>query len=166
MNIKNNNGVTLVALTITIIVLLILAGIGVYNGGETIKKAQLESLKTNMLLIQAKTKACCEEASFKLGTEENVSEEKINNAKASLKGTEITNSEQIQIDSSKKEYAYKLTTDTLKDMGINGVDSNEKEGYYLVKYNLTDVTVEVYNTKGFTKDGKTYYSLSDLQKLQ
>ena len=51
-------------------------------------------------------------------------------------------------------------------MGINGVDSNEKEGYYLVKYNLTDVTVEVYNTKGFTKDGKTYYSLSDLQKLQ
>ena len=78
----------------------------------------------------------------------------------------MTNSELIDIDSSKKEYAYKLTTDTLKDMGINGVDSNDKEGYYLVKYNLTDVTVEVYNTKGFTKDGKTYYSLSDLQKLQ
>ena len=68
MNFKENKGITLVALTITIIVLLIIAGIAIYSGNDIIKNAKLESLKTNMLLIQAKAKDYCEEASFKLGT--------------------------------------------------------------------------------------------------
>ena len=38
MNIKNDKGVTLVALTITIIVLLIIAGIAIYNGKESVKR--------------------------------------------------------------------------------------------------------------------------------
>ena len=53
MKVKNNKGITLIALTITIIILLILASITIYSGKESIKKAQLESLKTNMLLIKA-----------------------------------------------------------------------------------------------------------------
>ena len=56
MKVKNNKGITLIALTITIIILLILASITIYSGKESIKKAQLESLKTNMLLIKAKAK--------------------------------------------------------------------------------------------------------------
>ena len=55
-NIKKENGITLIALGVTIIVLLIIASIGVYGGKETIKKAQLEEMRTNMLLIQAKSK--------------------------------------------------------------------------------------------------------------
>lgn len=169
MNFKENKGITLVALTITIIVLLIIAGIAIYSGNDIIKNAKLESLKTNMLLIQAKAKEYCEEASFKLGTEENPSDEKISNAKNSLKGTE--QGEESNIPSyitkveGKKEYIYKLETSNLRDMGINGVESDDNNGYYYVKYNLTDVTVEVYNTKGFTKDSTTYYSLSELQEL-
>ena len=55
-NIKKENGITLIALGVTIIVLLIIASIGVYGGKETIKKAQLEEMRTNMLLIKAKSK--------------------------------------------------------------------------------------------------------------
>lgn len=168
MNLKDNKGVTLVSLVITIIVLLIISSIAIYSGGDTIKNAKLESLKTNMLLIQAKAKEYCEEASFKLGTEESPSEEKINNAKSSLKGTEQGEEsipKYITKDYEKKEYIYKLETSNLRDMGINGVESDYKNGYYFVKYNLTDVTAEIYNTKGFTKDGTTYYSLTDLQGL-
>ena len=65
MKVKNNKGITLIALTITIIILLILASITIYSGKESIKKAQLESLKTNMLLIKAKAKEYVEQASFK-----------------------------------------------------------------------------------------------------
>ena len=65
--IEKNNGVTLLALVITIVVLLIIAGITVYEGKETINRAKLEELRTNMLLIQAKSKEYVEEANFKIG---------------------------------------------------------------------------------------------------
>ena len=67
MNIKKDKGVTLVALTITIVVLLIIAGIALYNGKGTIQEANLEALRTNMLLIEAKAKGVVEEANFQLG---------------------------------------------------------------------------------------------------
>ena len=64
---KEEKGVTLIVLVITIIVLSIIASIGYFNGKEVIQKAKLESLKTNMLLIQAKAKECVENATFKMG---------------------------------------------------------------------------------------------------
>lgn len=88
MNIKNNKGITLTALTITIIVLLILASITIYSGIESIQKAELESLKTNMLLIKAKAKEYVEQASFKNGVNNN----NLDEAKKELKGTKITDS--------------------------------------------------------------------------
>jgi len=53
---KNSKGITLVALVITITVLLIIAGISVYNGKETIGKAKLEELKTNGFLRRKSNK--------------------------------------------------------------------------------------------------------------
>ena len=64
---KKENGMTLIALAITIIVLAIIAAISITAGGNVIRASQLESLKTNMLLIQAKTKEYVEEVSFKRG---------------------------------------------------------------------------------------------------
>ena len=54
MNIKQEKGITLTVLVTTIIVLLIIAGIGINYGRDTIQKAHLEELETNMLLIKAK----------------------------------------------------------------------------------------------------------------
>ena len=53
-------GITIVALTITVIVLIILASIGIYTGTEIIKQANLQNINTNMMLIQAKTKTISE----------------------------------------------------------------------------------------------------------
>ena len=64
--IKNNQkGITLIVLIITIIILIILAGITIYTGKESIQKANLEGLKTNMLLIETKAREYVENASFK-----------------------------------------------------------------------------------------------------
>ena len=66
----NENGVTLIALIVTIIVLLIIAGISIYTGTKTIKEAKLEELKTNMLLIEAKARGLVEETNFQLGPDQ------------------------------------------------------------------------------------------------
>ena len=52
--IKNEKGVTLVALIITIIVMIILASITIAASSNLNKESQVKNLKTNMLLIQAK----------------------------------------------------------------------------------------------------------------
>ena len=93
---KENKGITMVTLIITIIVLLIIAGISIGTGNKVIKSSELENVKTNMLLIKAKGKEYVENANFKLGTNlDNLTDEDKNNritaAKAELKeGKEIT----------------------------------------------------------------------------
>ena len=163
MKVKNNKGITLIALTITIIILLILASITIYSGKESIKKAQLESLKTNMLLIKAKAKEYVEQASFKNGVNKSeISEE----AKNELKGKEANASDYSKqnITINWGEILYKLTSDNLKEMGLKDVKLGSNEEY-LVKYNIKDVTVEVYNTSGYENNGTTVYSLSELEKI-
>ena len=163
MKVKNNKGITLIALTITIIILLILASITIYSGKESIKKAQLESLKTNMLLIKAKAKEYVEQASFKNGVNKSeISEE----AKNELKGKESNASDYSKqnITINGGEILYKLTSDNLKEMGLKDVKLGSNEEY-LVKYNIKDVTVEVYNTSGYENNGTTVYSLSELEKI-
>ena len=148
---------------ITIIILLILASITIYSGKESIKKAQLESLKTNMLLIKAKAKEYVEQASFKNGVNKSeISEE----AKNELKGKEANASDYSKqnITINGGEILYKLTSDNLKEMGLKDVKLGSNEEY-LVKYNIKDVTVEVYNTSGYENNGTTVYSLSELEKI-
>lgn len=64
----NEKGISLIILSVTIIVILIIASIAIYYGTETINRANVETIRTNMLLIKAKSSEYCEEANFKLGT--------------------------------------------------------------------------------------------------
>ena len=145
----NEKGVTLIALIVTIVVLLILAGISISAGSGTIKKAQLEDLRSNMLLIQAKSKEYVEEANFKMGI--NPDSAKLKPAKGISAPSEIPVSE---------DTCYQVTEDAMKLWGINGIELNDNE-YYLINFNDTDATLEVYNTQGY--DGK--YSLTEIDKL-
>ena len=173
---KNENGITLVVLTITIIVLIILAGITVYNGKDSIQKANLEGLKTNMLLIETKAREFVENASFDLGIDpQNATDEMKTNAQSELngedKGTLVTADDaiisqllnigisQADIDN---ENVYKLTTENLEKMGINEVESNDEEGWYVIVYNIDDTTAEIYHTIGY--DGK--HSLTDIEQIE
>lgn len=173
---KENKGITMVTLIITIIVLLIVAGISIGAGNNVIKTSELENLKTNMLLIKVKGKESVENANFKLGTnfeKATDQENRVTTAKAELEGEEITDSSifdgKISIDISEDNknniYYYKLTTQNLVEMGLSNVESNDNKGWYIIKYDIKNVEVEVYNTQGFERDGKKYYSLSELQNL-
>ncbi len=173
---KNEKGITIVVLTITIILLLILAGITVYTGKDSIQKANLEGLKTNMLLIQTKAKEYVENASFELGIDpQNATNEMKANAQNELtgenKGTLVTSGDSIiddlldmgirqeDIDNGR---VCKLTTENLKNMGINDVESNDTEGWYVIVYNIDDTTAEIYHTIGY--QGK--HSLTEIEQIE
>ena len=175
--IKNNKkGITLVVLVITIIVLLILAGITVYTGKGSIKEAKLEALKTNMLLIQTKAREYVENASFDLGVDPNnataeMKEKAQNELSGADKGRLVSEDDSIKdelvdigisLDDIKNGKVYILETENLKNMGINDVESNATEGWYVIVYNIEDTSAEIYNTMGY--NGK--YSLTELEQIE
>lgn len=172
---KENRGITMVTLVITIVVLLIIAGISIGTGNKVIKSSELENVKTNMLLIKVKGKEYVENANFKLGTKiGEVSEEekatRIGNAKNELKGEDITDDISLYEDIIVKEeseyiFYYKLSNESLTDIGLTNVKSDEENGWYIIRYDIENVEVEVYNTKGFETEEGTYYSLNEIENL-
>lgn len=179
---KQNKGITIMALVVTVVVLLILAGISIEKGTNVITRSQLENIKTDMMLVQVKGKEYVENANFELGTgydkltDESEKTKRLETAKSKLKGTEITDAtnldsnlgitaENFQTDNDNLIFYYELSNQDLADIGISDVKSDEKNGKYIVKYDLKNVDVEVYNTKGFTNGDKSYYSLNEIENL-
>lgn len=171
----------MISLVITIVVLLIIAGISIEQGNKAIKVSKLENIKTNMLLIEAKAKEYLENANFNLGTNiEKVTQEeknnRINKAKENLQGTEIIDGSifngninittgKIAEDNANYIYYYKLTKEDLEKIGLKEVKSDEKNGWYVIKYDIKSDKAEIYNLKGYEEDNKIYYSLSEIKNL-
>lgn len=163
---KNNKGVTLTSLVITIIVLIIISAITVNISTELIRQANLQDLRTNMLLIQAKAKTYAEEVTFETA---NLDSTKISEIKASkLKGTALENCDtSVQTAAQNAGITdttdfYYLSSENLSEMGIN-IEIPKGE-YYLVKYNFEDT--EVVFTKGFKYKDVTYYKLSEINQIE
>ncbi|MCI8637000.1 MAG: type II secretion system protein [Clostridia bacterium] len=163
MEIKNRtNGVTLIVLTITIVILLILAGIVLYYGKDTIKMAQIEELKTNMLLIQAKAREYVEDANFKMGI--NPDEEKKANVRNEVY---ITNAKLKKVEEGEVPSdfgitdittCYWLTPEAQSSWGLDKIKLVENEKY-LIQFDENNVTVEIYNTQGYEGN----YSLTAIE---
>ena len=83
-------------------------------------------------------------------------------AKKELKGIEITEADNINIELSDYNYYYKLTEDNLKDMGLSNIKLSDTDELYIVKYDIQNAKVEIYNTKGY--EGK--YSLTDIEQIE
>ena len=105
-----------------------------------------------MLLIEAKTKEFVENANYDLGIKpEEATDEMKGKSNSELegegKGTKITSSsnmaeEAIKIGINSTDISegrvILLTTSDLENMGIKGVESNEKDGLYIVVYDVTN----------------------------
>lgn len=162
---KNQKGITQITLIITIIILLIIAGIGIHTGTDSLNKVKLEELKTNMLLIQAKAREYVEEANFKIGKE--TEEAKIEEIKREIYETKgklkKVSNENLKIDTEKIPInnCYIITKETLENWGLDNIKIDEnKEEKYLIEFKEKEIKVEIYNTKGY--EGK--YSLTELEK--
>lgn len=150
---KGQKGITIVSLVITIVVLIIIASITVYTGSGVIKQATLQTINTNMMLIQAKTKTIAEQAKF-------------NNDTSGYKGILVSDiSGDNNIDKLKNDGIiedassyYMLTEADLKDMGLDKISIDKG---YIVNYD----TEEIIYVGGVEKDGNIYYKLSELKEL-
>lgn len=173
--VKEEKGITLIVLVVTIVVLLILASITMNGGNDIIDKSKLEGLKTNMLLIQTKAKEYVENAKFELGIKpEEATEAMKEKARLELegenKGTKVNIGESIANEANRigisqdeieKGNVFWLSTSNLEKMGIKNTKSDEKKGYYIIVYNLEEATAEIYNTVGY----KDRYSLTDIENI-
>ena len=179
--IKDNKGITMIALVITMIIIIILANISVNEGTKALKMTELENIRTNMLLIQTKAKEYVETANFKLGkTIDSLSGDEKNNriesAKENLKGSEVIDgsmfsgnigitTEQIENDNKNYVYYYRILAENLEEMGLKDIKSDKKNGWFIIKYDIKNSTTEIYNTKGLRKDYQIYYALSEIKNL-
>ena len=158
-----------------IIAIIVILGIGVSitilvkRMGE---KTNLQDLRTNLLLIQAKAKTYTENVNVEtanLDTEKEEDSTKIAEVKdQKLKGTALENCDE-KIKNAAKQAGIEDTTDyyylsqeDLNDMGIS-IEVKE-DTYYLVKYNFEDT--EVVYTKGYEYKDKIYYKLSEMKNIE
>ena len=163
MNIKKENGVTLIALIVTIIILTVIASIAIYSGSGTIKKAKLEEIKTNMLLIEAKAREYVEDANFKMGI--NPDDAKKNQVRNDIYVNEakLTKTSSVPSNINVKDInnCYDVTNDTLNSWGLDKIEVEENERY-IIEFDEQNASVEIYNTLGY--DGK--YSSTDIEKIE
>ena len=162
---KNNSGITLATLIITIIVITIIATISVYEGKELIAKAKVETLETNMLTIQAKAKSYADEIDAKIWTETDKDTARDNEFYAKGFSAPINLSpemlEQVNDDVKSDYVAYTITGDVLKNMGLDEI-SNET---YIVVFNKSQYkSMDIIYQDGVIYKKEKYFSLSKLHK--
>ena len=156
---KNEKGVTMAMLIITVLVMVVVAGIAMTTGSNLRKKTELADRVSQMQLIQAKAEEIYNEHLYK---------------GSKLLGEEVTLNQGEEI---RNEKWYKLSGEDMKKMGI---DFNPtEEFYYCVKYDLTEENseegvdkeeidpIDVYYSAGYESiNGNMYYTLGKLKDLE
>ena len=144
MNLKIEKGITIVALIITIVVMLILAGVGIEYGGDAINKAKLEDIKTDMISIKTRAKIIAEQYNFK-----DIKQ---------LVGSPITDDEANKIGITNSDKILKWSSNDLISQNLGTIEADT----YIVQYDLKNPNnCEVYYLNGY--EGK--YSLTELKGL-
>lgn len=153
--INSAKGITLIALIVTIIVILILASVGTYNGIEAVKTAQLNKFISEMKIMQIQVNNIYDK--YKNGEEVLGYKDEVilNNigktVDSSSKADSVFNSEASGI-TDKNGYRY-FDTETIKQLGIEGV-----EGEFFVNIEKRSVI----SVDGFEYNGKTYYTMDQI----
>ena len=155
INLKNEKGITLIALAVTIVILLILAGITINIGTQSIKDSREDALLSELgmvqnAVLQRKTKADL--------TEEAYPGDKIDIATVNSVVTEINNQQttgediELKDNSEGKENNYYLLTTS--NNGLNNLGITNSESEYIVNYETGEV---INSTVKVTESGKPLY---------
>ena len=150
MNLKSKNGITIIALVLTVIIMLILVGVTIKIGTNSIDESEKQDIITNMISIKTKAKIVKDKYNFK-DIDNLVGESLIDD-------TEHTTIDvKAEIPGEKLNKCYIWTQEDLNNQGLSSISSDKSE-FYVVCYG--DDEIEVYYSKAI--DGK--YSLTELQE--
>lgn len=156
---KSEKGMTLITTAVLVIVIAALVFAVVYYARIELAKQNLENIKTDMLLVQAKVKGVA--SNYTLDKkEEDFKGTKIAEMKEQESIKKFLEATKIDIEEKDKKY-YALNEQNLAELNLNKLKLEENE-YYIVEYTSN----EVYYTKGITyTDGNTYYNITDIEEL-
>ena len=160
MQIKNEKGVTLVLLVIIVIVLSILTTVTIREIGSLMNNVRLETMTTNLLLIQAKAKVIYEKSNFhdddSLLKGQKVNEILNNDALEDLISDGVLSTSEEHYDS-----YYLWDKQTIEELELNIPDMKSGD-FFIVNY----VTEEVISSKPYKHtDNNLYYKLSEILEL-
>ncbi len=142
---RNEKGITMITLVITIMVLVVLASVATYSGITVIQTAKLTAFTTELKIIQTEVNAIYEKES----------KEKYNNYGKEIQGDILNRAKEVFEESgitNQEEYRY-WDNDTIKLLGIEGVE-------HTFFVNIEKRSVVSY--EGLEYDGKTCYTLNQL----
>lgn len=143
------NGITLVTLVITIIVLLMLTSIGTTAGISTINMAKFNQLKNELQMLQTKVNGLNQENKTDIGTELTVTQQKILDIEevSNIIYKDRADEEKADV---KNSFKYLTSNDIKEELGLEGI----KRDYLInVKYRY------VVSCQGVEYKGQTYYMI-------
>lgn len=149
---------SLLATYIKIILVIVIIGVGIYGIvrllGEKYDEEEFETVKTNMLLIQAKTEVIAQKVDIEEEDAEYIGT-KIKDKENDEKVQNLISNGIIDIDSKKNNY-YCLDNSNLEELELNiNVDD-----YYIVDYKTNDV---IYVDGIVDRNGNMIYRLSEME---
>lgn len=146
IKLKNNKGITLVALIITVILMLILVSVATYSGINTYKNTEVTKFVAQMQLIQTKVDELVEENNIEnIGEEITTDETKKNIISLAYSNGEV----QDNTDEYKNKFRYISRENLELQLDIADIDND-----ILVNFE----TREVISVNGVEYDGKKYYT--------
>lgn len=143
------------------IVLLIMIAVitSMYLLNNRLKSEIVKTYKTDMLLIQGKTKVLSQE-SIVQKKEDILKGEKIADKLEDEKVKELLEKNVISQDEEKFAKYYIWNKDVLNEVGLS--DIKLEIGFYIVNYD----TDEIIYSEGIKVDDKIYYKLSEIEKYE
>ena len=155
---KNNHGVTLSILVVTIIVIFIIGGITISATSSLLIDTKAKNALSNMYLIKGKMETIYEEHQF---SEKDLIYAGTNDENVSTKVTDISTLSQygISSDGTTDNYWYIWDRDTLEALGFDRSMLQKEDSKYIVNY----ISGEVIYTKGVKSDsGEKLYTFTDI----
>lgn len=155
---KNNKGITLIALIVTILVIFVIIGISVTGGGDTLQKSKMTEYIGFMKLVKVRADVVVEEEIF-------FNEESIEGETKSFSEDAVT------IEIAKNNYhleKYKKIKWNPGKIAEEGIDSRilGNNEYFVVIYDTQNMeTKDVIYSSGCAINGERYYTLKDMEKV-
>ena len=151
---EKEQGITLIALIITIIITVTLVTIVIKFGTNEINEAKIEDLKATMLLIKGRAQIAIDKDSF---GEQYDKTGMLNYEEATEYTQNIPDGLAEILTDTTNLYIWEQTA-----MDNNAIKVEiSSEDFFIIDYS----TLEIYYSQGYTIDETTYYSLSQLNQL-
>lgn len=164
---KNNKGITLIALIVTIVVMMVIIGISVTGGGDTLQKSKMTEYIGYMKLVKARADVVLEDEMFENGS---ITEEALSNENKYY--NDINNIIELKGYNNTSKYGIKIwKKDVIASQGIDSRILNEgntteqnDDDYFVVVFDKEEYqTADVLYSNGCKINSETYYSLNDCE---